>query len=333
MTVFDLLVPWVLVLGLLYPMRRLERWLHQHIFKVGWLATKSFRRTTIIYYCLFLPGVALNQFIYWLTAGLINVRADSTIAWPETQEIGELQLNFVKLAKNTGQIRVAIISIAPMLIGIALITWIAASILNVSEFVALLELALANAETDLGERLSLAFEHLFAIPDLWLWLYLIFAIANTMFPDAKSLQGWRPILIVLAIVLVLVYALGIGDQIMFSLLGGSLSSVLSVLGLTFAVIIAVDLIWIGILGGIESLIERITGDSATFEKGKLVAVRRADLIKQREQQREKEEKAAKQGIGRAVGTPTVYRLHFPIPTGPTRVPAAQGESPAEETEA
>ncbi len=86
-------------------MRRLERWLHQHIFKVGWLLTKNLQTTTILYYTFFLPGVVLHEFIYWLFAGFINVRAERAIAWPEAQAIAELRLNFIRLARNTGRIR------------------------------------------------------------------------------------------------------------------------------------------------------------------------------------------------------------------------------------
>ena len=87
-------------------MRRLERWLHQHMFKVGWLLTKNLQTTTILYYTFFLPGVVLHEFIYWLVAGILNVRAERAIAWPEAQAIAELKLNFIKLARNTSRIKV-----------------------------------------------------------------------------------------------------------------------------------------------------------------------------------------------------------------------------------
>lgn len=315
----------MLVIGLLYPMRRLERWLHQHLFKVGWLFTKNLRRTTILYYCLFLPGVVLYEFVYWLVAGLLNVRAEATFAWPETQESAELKLNFVKLGKNVGQIKLAVISLSPLLVGIIIITIIANNILNVPEFLEIFQPDHLSGEVDAGAALSAATAKLFAIPDLWLWFYLIFTIANTMMPEPKSLRGWRPILITLAGIIALTYALGVGDTIMIALLGGSLAQVLGVLGLTFGVIIAVDLFMIGVLGSVEAVIERFTGDSATFQNGKLVAMRRADIIKQRQQQREKEERAA-----RRAPLNSIYDLPLPIPGAPSsKNPTAQGTSPAE----
>jgi hypothetical protein len=318
----------VLVIGLLYPMRRMERWLHQHLFKVGWLFTKNLRRTTILYYCLFLPGVVLYEFVYWLAAGLVNVRAEAAFAWPETQASAELKLNFVKLGKNVGQVKLALISLSPLLVGIIVIAFIANNILNVPEFLEIFQPDPISGEIDAAAALESAIAKLFAIPDLWLWFYLIFTIANTMMPDPKSLRGMRPILIAAAGIVAGMYALGVGDAIMLALLGGSLARVLDVLGLTFGVIIAVDLFMIAVLGSIEALVERLTGDSAAFHNGKLIAMRREEIIQQRQQEREKQQKRLE--AARRAPLSSIYDLPLPIPGAPSsKNPAAQGASPAE----
>ena len=69
--------------------RQIERWLHQHIFKVGWLLTNNFQTTTVLYYILFLPGILLHECSLWLAAGILNVRAERAIEFPAEQEIGE----------------------------------------------------------------------------------------------------------------------------------------------------------------------------------------------------------------------------------------------------
>ena len=61
----------------------LRRWLQQHVFKVGWLLTKNLQTTTILFYTLFLPGVILNQFVTWMAAGILNVRAERAIRGPK----------------------------------------------------------------------------------------------------------------------------------------------------------------------------------------------------------------------------------------------------------
>ena len=118
-------------------LRRLETWLHQHLFKVGWLTTKNFQTTTILYYTFFLPGVVLHEFTYWLAAGLLNVRAERAIQWPEAQDIGELKLNFVKLAPRSSPWRVAIITLCPLIVGILVVVLIANSIFQLPALLAI----------------------------------------------------------------------------------------------------------------------------------------------------------------------------------------------------
>lgn len=305
-----MLIPWLLVIGLLYPMRRLEGWLHQHMFKVGWLLTKDFSTTTVIYYSLFLPGVALHEFTRWLVAGMLDVRAERAIRWPEKQEIGELRLDFVRLAKNTSPFKLALINLAPLLMGMAIISLIANHVLLLNGVMA----AIYGETDDWGAGIS----RLFSTPDLWLWAYIILTISNTMMPEWKSLRGLRPLLIAAAVVIVALYLIGTGDAVLLVLLGGPLANTLNTLALTFTLIIGVDLLATAILGGIESLIERVTGDSATFQNGKLVAMRREEVIKLRQQQQEREQKQQAKARALPSGAPSIYRFPLPVPPAPGR---------------
>lgn len=295
-------------------MRRLERWLHQHIFKVGWLLTRKMQTTTILYYTFFLPGVVLNEVVYWFVAGIVNVRAERAFAWPEAQAIAELKLNFIRLAKNTSRVKVAIISIAPLLSGLALIYLISDNVLNLN-----LVLAVGSGGT-LDDYLA-ALRLLLATPDIWLWVYLMFTIASTMFPNRDVFKGWRPVVIGLAVAVVALYVVGVGQQLFLQNLALPITDGLSRLALIFVVIIVIDLIVTGVLGTLEAIIERITGHSATFQNGKLVALTKEDIQKRREQhraKREKERQAAKAPkTARAkAGAPSIYKLPLPIPGAP-----------------
>ena len=118
-------------LGLLVLLfRQIERWLHQHIFKVGWLLTNDYQTTTILYYILFLPGILLHELALWLAAGLLNVRAERAIQFPEPQEIGELRLNFIRLATETGLIKRLVIAAAPFAAGLIALWAIGAQVFN-----------------------------------------------------------------------------------------------------------------------------------------------------------------------------------------------------------
>ena len=293
-------------------MRRLERWQHQHIFKVGWLLTKNLQTTTIFYYTFFLPGVFLHEFIYWMAAGILNVRAERAIAWPEAQAIAELNLNFIKLARNTSRIKVAIISLTPLLGGLACIWLITNNILNLN---LVLTVVRGGKLEDFGSALTL----LLSTPDVWIWVYLVFAIANTMFPNMEALRGWRPVLIGAGVIIALLFLFGVAQQMFLDNLAQPITDGLSRLALIITVVIAVDLLVTGVLGTIEALIERVTKDSATFQNGKLVAITREEMLARRQkvEQRAKEERQRSATKQRApAGPPSIYKLALPIPGAP-----------------
>ncbi|MEP7293127.1 MAG: hypothetical protein ABI835_15195 [Chloroflexota bacterium] len=294
-------------------LRRLERWLHQHIFKVGWLLTKKSQTTTILYYTFFLPGVVLHEIIVWLMAGILNVRAERAFAWPEATAIAELRLNFIRLAKNTSRIKLAIISLAPLLVGLAVLWLISSSVLNLS-------LVIAVGRGGNWDDLVGAARLLLATPDVWLWVYLMFTIASTMFPNREALRGWRPVLVVLAVVIVALFVLGLAQPLLLDNLALPITEGLSRLALIFVVIIAIDLLVTGVLGTLEAIIERVTGHSATFQNGRLVALTKEDIQRLREQQRAKKERERLKQTTKAPrlpsGPPSFYRLPLPIPGAP-----------------
>ncbi len=274
--------------------------------------TKNLQTTTILYYTFFLPGVVLHELIYWLVAGLLNVRAERAIAWPEAQAIAELKLNFIKLARNTGRIRVALISIAPLFGGLALIWLITNEVLNLDAIIATLR---GGSFENIGAALSL----LLSTPDVWLWVYLVFTIASTMMPDRQALKGWRPILIGAGVLIGILFALGVAQEVFLDTLATPIMDGLNRLALTFIVVIAIDLLITGVLGTIEALMERVTGDSATFQNGKLIAMTREEMLRQREQTRAKQERQRQQPRTRApAGPPSIYKLPLPIPDAPGR---------------
>ena len=272
--------------------------------------TKKLQTTTILYYLIFLPGVAAHEFILWLTAGIMDVRAERAIEWPESQSVAELQLTFVKLNKNAGSLKTALIGISPLVFGILFIGFVANNILNVNGFVQALG---DDALDNFGTALSV----LTSTPDFWLWVYLIFTVGATMWPDLKLLRGWKPILTGIVIAVIVLYLAGLGDAVVGRGLMVPVYQGLNILSGTLAVLIAIDLFFTAILGAIESIIERITGDSATFQSGKLVAMRRDEVLRMRQQQREKEAKqAAVAKTQRAAGPPSIYNFPFPIPGAP-----------------
>ena len=296
-------------------LRQLQRWLHQHLFKVGWLVTKSFHTTTILYYTFFLPGVVIYELTVWLVAGVLNVRAERALHWPEPQEIGELRLNFVQLARRTSQWKHGLIKLSPLVSGMILIWLIGINVLGIPEVVRTLS-------ADGLPGISRSVRQLTQTTDFWLWAYMVFTIGNTMLPAGDILKNWQRVLVaaVLLIAVPLIF-LGMAEQVIGSLASGPLATLLNVMIAVFIIVIAFDLLGVAVLAIIENTIEYVTGDSATFKNGKMIVMTREEAIAQRKRERELARRRERRvPATQPAGPPTIYNLPFPIPGPPGQEP-------------
>lgn len=306
---------------LLYATRWMERWLYQHLFKVGWLLTHNLPATTISFYLFFLPGIVLNQATVWLVAGIFNVRADRSLAWPPAQSEARLKLEFVRLARNAGKASQAVIYLSPLVAGIIALYGIVVGILGLD--------VIAASYTGNAEALPGLIQQVTRTPDFWLWFYVAFTIANTMFPgDMKALRGWRAIFVVIGAFVGLLFTFGLGEVIVGRVLQGPLRDAAIVLSGLLSFVIVVDLVVTLVLGLVESIIEFVTGSSATYQNGKLVALTREQVRQQRASQRLQAERKAK-AEKTQVSYKTVYDLPLPLPPAPGKAETVTVEKPAQ----
>jgi hypothetical protein len=308
----DILAPAILAVLLFNVLQRMEDWLHQHVFKVGWLVTKNFQTTTILYYTFFLPGVVLYELVRYLVAGMLDVRAERAIAFPESQDIAELKLNFIKLNRKAPGWKVFLIQSAPPIAGLLLIYLIAVNIFDVQSIFATLAPGTSDAVVETLTRL-------FSIPDFWLWAYLVFTISGVTIPNWIVITGWRSILITVGGIAVFLFLIGIGENVSAAITP-SIYNGLNALSLLFALMMILNGIGTLLLSAIENSIERVTGDSATFRNGKLVALRRSEIRALRQQEREKALRAQQQKREKKpalpAGPPSIYRMPLAIPGPP-----------------
>ncbi len=304
-------MPWLIVAALFVPLRRLERLLHEHLFKVGWLLTKRLRTTTLLYYTFFLPGVVLHEAVAWLVAGFLNEAAERTVAYPDAPDIRQLRLSFLKLRRDIGRFKLAVISTVPFLIGVIAIWLIATRILQLQTVLAVVQAGgLSALPGAIAEFVSTA--------DVFLWIYIAFTIANTMMPRLTDLKGWWLLVGVVGAIGAALFLVGVADEVVLGALAAPLAEGLGLLAWTFGVIIGIDLFMLAVLGVVEAAIERVTGDSATFQNGKLITMTREELRQQREQAQAKRERDQARRAALPSGPPSVYSLPFPIPDAPGR---------------
>ena len=289
--------------------------MHRHIFKVGWLLTHSHQITTVLYYIIFLPGVLLREAGRWLAAGLLNVRANRSIQLPQKPEIGKLELNFIKLAPKAHPVKRVIIAATPLILGL-LALWIIA--VNAFKLETILNIAAPGQLDDVARAAST----LVAQADFWLWFYLAFTISNTMLPTVPAdLRGWRRIGAAALPVIIIALVLGISQA--FAAEAGT--QLLNSLALILSLTTLINIFMVIVLGTAEALIERLTGHSAAFQDGKMIAMTRQQMLQRKEAEKQQRQ-SARSATTRKPAAPSVtsiYMLKLPIPGPPGQEPVSR----------
>jgi hypothetical protein len=96
------------------------------------------------------------------------------------------------------------------------------------------------------------------LPDFWLWVYLIFAIANRMLPSPADREAWKPMALFLACLTAIAIAAGWTPRL-GSDAQGVIRNIVGFLLYAFTLTVAIDLIMalaIAILEAFVGLIRR-----------------------------------------------------------------------------
>jgi len=289
----DLLTPWLTLVAILIPLIYAEKWIHSHLYGVGWLLTNDNRSATALYYIILFPGVFVHEFTQWLVAGALNVPTRRVMAWPEAQNDGTLRLDFVKI-KETDWVRSAIIGATPLIAGIVLILLISNGILNLEEFLAAIN---AGEITSVGEAL----QRLGSTPDFYLWLYLMFAISNAMLPTRADRKGWPLLIGILAIIIVFLILIGSGD-VLLETYTGPITHALNLMETAFATVLAVELCAILGIGFVEEILERLTKRKFQYHPVEEVVV-----------EEEVRQPGSNLPLPPGAPLPSIYNLRLPVP--------------------
>ena len=244
------LFAWLWLFVALMPLLVLERWIHRHMQGIGLLVTRDHDLATILYSAIFLPGVALHEGSHWVTAKLLGVETARFSLWPRRQPDGTLRLGFVETAK-VDFVREALIGLAPLLAGSAVVALIGYSRLAVGP------LGMAIATGNVAEVARKFLDSIFA-NDAFVWLYLLFTVSNSMMPSASDRRAWLPVTLWLLMIAVALYYAGV-VPIAMQMVGEPLAAGVRVIASAFSITIGVNLIIIPLIWLIEKLIVRVTG--------------------------------------------------------------------------
>lgn len=245
-----LVTTWLWALLALIPLIVLERWIHKHLQGLWLLILRDADMALVVYSLMMLPGVLLHEGSHWLAATLLGVRAGRFSVVPRRLPNGNLRLGYVETAK-TDPLREALIGAAPLVAGVAAIVFMGYSRLGVAPVGA------ALAQGDVPGTLA-AVQAMGQQPDVWLWVYLLFTVANSMLPSASDRRAWGPVLVAGVVLTALLVYAGLG-AVLLSSLGGALQSAARALAAGFTLTVALNLLIMPVLWALEQLLMRLTG--------------------------------------------------------------------------
>jgi hypothetical protein len=192
-----LLLQLLVVLGLLLWA---DRWLHRHLQGVMLLLTEDPDIARWLYAIVLLPGVALHELSHALMATLVGVKIGRIHLLPKATSDKRLQLGFVPV-QATDIFRASLIGAAPLIIGSITVVAIGALLFQTPEILT----ALSSGDLlAAGQGLLRVLQ----APDVWLWVYLVAAISNTMLPSRSDVHAWPALALVIGIVVALLVAIG-----------------------------------------------------------------------------------------------------------------------------
>ncbi|MDH3674825.1 MAG: hypothetical protein OES12_04955 [Anaerolineae bacterium] len=246
---------WLIVTFLL--LHPLNRWISTHVQGVAFLLTGNINVAMWFFWVLFLPGTLLHEVSHWLTANLLRVKTGRLTLWPKYKRGGQLQMGAVQV-DVADPFRHSLIGLAPLIFGSVAVLIIGLGWLDLEQIG--LALTTGNLET-----IWQAVVDTLSVPDIWLWLYLIFAISNAMLPSTSDRESWRAVLIYVGLAILFAVGLGVIPTItpQFQEFG---ITVLTYLLSAFTITIAVDIFFIILILLAEIMISWILGRRVQYNR-------------------------------------------------------------------
>jgi hypothetical protein len=103
----------------------------------------------------------------------------------------------------------------------------------------------------------------FQTRDAWLWLYLLFAVSNSMLPSASDRRAWPAVLALAAVLGGVLAFVGFGPAVAQAL-AGPLDNATRALAIAFSITVGLDVCFIPFLAVMEWLLGRLTGRRVTY---------------------------------------------------------------------
>ncbi|MBU1660973.1 MAG: hypothetical protein KKD28_05825 [Chloroflexi bacterium] len=239
---------WLLLL--LGPLIFLQRTLHRELQAVLLLLSRRVEIALVMFSLLFFPGVLLHELSHYLMARLLRVRTERFSLIPRRMGDNRLQMGFVETVQ-TDILRDALIGSAPLVAGGVFVAY--AGVMRLG-FLSLWDALVSGNLLAAADGIAA----IYALPDFWLWFYMIVAVSSTMLPSSSDRRAWLPVVLVTALVIGLAVLFGAGPWMSVHLLP-PLNEALRAVAVVFAISSAVHLIVLAPIWMLRKSISRLTG--------------------------------------------------------------------------
>lgn len=226
-----------------------DRWLHRHLQGLMLLLTGDQEIALWLYAIVLLPGVLLHELSHALLARVTGVKI-GRISFLPKRAGKRIQLGFVPV-QETDFFRASLIGIAPLLTGSVAVVAIGYLVLSTPEILAALSAGDWAAGVD-------RFLQVLRAPDVWLWIYLVFAIGNTMLPSRSDVHAW-PFLGFVALLAAVLIGVAGGASLLLAGVGRFLTIAVRWMILLGASTLLVDLPLFAGIFLLHKIVERVKG--------------------------------------------------------------------------
>lgn len=244
----DWILPWIVAGLAIWPLLQVKRWIHRHIQGLGLLLTNNPQAAVLIYYLTLLPGVTLHEASQWVLAKLLGVRVKKFRLWPEKRR-KVISLGLVEIDKNTDDFRATLVGMIPLATGVAAIALIGGARFHPEGVISALNTG------DLPTIFA-ALRDFTAVPDFWLWIYLVFAIANAMMPEEHDRINWWILLGIAVGVSAILLLLDL-SILLKVWVEGPLTQMARWLSFAFVVALGIDLFMMAVIATAEAVFSRL----------------------------------------------------------------------------
>jgi len=242
-------IPWMGLAVTLALLLVIERWIHRHLQGTMLLLSGDREIAVVLYALPLMPGIVVHEVSHALTARLLGVRTGKVSIRPKLAD-ERIQLGFVPV-EETDVIRASLIGLAPLLAGSAVILLIGYLAFDIGT------MQQGFVQRDWAD-VAVGLTEMTQAQDLWLWVYLIFAVSNTMLPSQSDRESWRPILLFLALITPLAWFAGLGPTIV-ERLGQPLTLAAVWLTAMYGFTVVADLPFVLLIALLEWMLGRLKG--------------------------------------------------------------------------